>query len=262
MRNNSSKTIPSFEYFYRVDISILRWIGLSFNSVFSSDEFNSSAWAAWYFTIGVTMIWTIAICQMRTICYVSVDFNFAIEIISSLGTISLCAIKGMRLWTHRYQLYYILRQLSIQWETTRERNWLTIENLEAAENAKNIRTIYFISVSIVLFSYILRPYIMYLSYLSHRNTNDSFDYAHTTVHQAVYPFAIETLGRFCAVVTYQQMIAFIGCTYWASSDTLFAQIVLANRLEHIIVNDDNFKNDDVIRQQLDNIAKQHSQLFR
>ncbi|KAK0075632.1 hypothetical protein PV326_011428, partial [Microctonus aethiopoides] len=102
---------------------------------------------------------------------------------------------------------------------------------------------------------------MFLSYLSHRNTNDSFDYYHTTVHQAVYPFAIETFKRFCTVVTYQQITASILCVYWVSSDTLFAQIVLANRLENIIANDDNFKNDDVIRQQLENIAKQHCQLF-
>ncbi|KAK0159181.1 hypothetical protein PV328_010099 [Microctonus aethiopoides] len=253
MRNNSSKTtIPSFQYFFRVDVSILQWMGLSsFNSVFSSDEFNSSSWAACYFIVGVSMILSIVICQMCTICYVGVDLNYAIEIFSGLCTTLLCAIKGMRWWTHRHQLYYILRQLSMQWETTRVQNFFTIENLKAAENAKNMRGIYIISVCIVLFSYILRPYIMFLNYLSHRNTNDSFDYYHTTVYPAVYPFAIETLGRFCVVVTYQQIAACIVCVYWVSSDTLFAQIVLANRLENIIADDDNFKNDDVIRQQLD-----------
>ncbi|KAK0088296.1 hypothetical protein PV325_012492 [Microctonus aethiopoides] len=176
----------------------------------------------------------------------------------------------MRWWTHRHQLYYILRQLSMQWETTRVQNFFTIENLKAAENAKNMRSIYIISVCIVFFSYILRPYIMYLNHSLHRNTNDSFDYYHTTVYPAVYPFAIETLGRFCVVVTYQQITATIACTYWVSSDTLFAQImthisiqflVLANRLENGVADDDNFKNDDVIRQQLKNIAKQHRQLF-
>ncbi|KAK0083690.1 hypothetical protein PV326_006618, partial [Microctonus aethiopoides] len=157
----------------------------------------------------------------------------------------------MRWWTHRHQLYYILRQLSMQWETTRVQNFFTIENLKAAENAKNMRSIYIISVCIVFFSYILRPYITFLNHSLHRNTNDSFDYYHTTVYPAVYPFAIETLGRFCVVVTYQQITATIACTYW----------VLANRLENIVADDDNFKNDDVIRQQLKNIAKQHRQLF-
>ncbi|KAK0162837.1 hypothetical protein PV327_006581 [Microctonus hyperodae] len=149
-------------------------------------------------------------------CYVGVDLNCAIEVLSALCTTVLAAVKGMRWWTHRHQLYNILRQLLVQ---------------------------------------------AYLSYLSHRNTNDSFDYYHTTVYAAAYPFAIETLKKFCAVVTYQQVTASMACIYWASSDTLFAQLVLAKRLENIIADDDNFKNDDVIRQQLENIVKQHRQLF-
>ncbi|KAK0081340.1 hypothetical protein PV326_007726, partial [Microctonus aethiopoides] len=218
MENNSKTAIPSFQYFFRADVFLLQWTGLSsFNSVFSSDEFNASFWDGCHFFIAVSVIGLVVLSQITTIFYIGVNLNDAIEINSTMCTIMLNAIKAMRWWTHRHQLYNILRQLSMEWETSRERNYLTIEHLKAAENAKNMRNIYIISVGFVIISYNLRPYIMYLNYLAHQNTNDSsFDYCHTTVFSAGYPFPIESLGKFCAVITYQQISSCIGSLYWIS----------------------------------------------
>lgn len=65
----------------------------------------------------------------------------------------------MRWWAQRRKLYDILRQLSIQWENARARNFLTMENLKAAESAKSMRNIYIIAVFIVFSSYAIRPYM-------------------------------------------------------------------------------------------------------
>ncbi|KAK0158942.1 hypothetical protein PV328_009877 [Microctonus aethiopoides] len=155
-------------------------------------------------------------------------------------------VPGMRWWARRRKLYDILRQLSIQWENARARNFLTMENLKAAESAKSMRNIYIIAVFIVFSSYAIRPYILYLNYSLHRETNDSsFDFIRSSVYPAVYPFVVESPQKFCALVTYQ---------------TLAGVFVLAGRLENIIA-DDNSKYDEDIRQELQSIAKQHHELF-
>ncbi|KAK0162480.1 hypothetical protein PV327_006254 [Microctonus hyperodae] len=136
-------------------------------------------------------------------------------------TTLLCGIKGMRWWAQRKKLYNILRQLSIQWENARAQNFLTKENLKAAESAKSMRNIYMIA------------------------TNDTFDFLRSSVYPAVYPFAVESPQKFCALVTYQ---------------TLAGVFVLAGRLENIIADDDS-KYDEDIRRELQSIAKQHHELF-
>ncbi|KAK0085087.1 hypothetical protein PV325_005792 [Microctonus aethiopoides] len=239
-------TAPSFRHFLRVDVLLLQLMGLSsFNTFFSNGEFHSSWSDGCFIIVGVSMILSVVSCQICTITFIGVDLNYAIEIFAAMSTTFLCAIKGMIWCAQQKKIHSILRQLSMQWENARARNFLTMENLKAAERSKSMQNIYIIAVFFVFSSYAIRPYILYFNYSLHRKMNDSFDYIRASVYPAVYPFVVESPQKFCALVTYQ---------------TLAGVFVLAERLENIIA-DDNSKHDEDIRQELQSIAKQHHELF-
>ncbi|KAK0162482.1 hypothetical protein PV327_006256 [Microctonus hyperodae] len=202
--------------------------------------------------------------------YNDIGLHYTIEIFLESGTTIMCAVKGIRWWTHRHQLHNIIHELSIQWENIRVQNILTIENIKEATNTKLVQTI-FIAVMLTAGGiYILRPYIMLLSYSLRSNTNNSIDYDNLMTYTAGYPFAIKTLQECFFIITYQQITAFVACVYWVSCDILYATIttqitiqflVLARRLESIIAGDDYLQHDDDVHSQLRDIAMQHNQLF-
>ncbi|KAK0162481.1 hypothetical protein PV327_006255 [Microctonus hyperodae] len=147
MKNTDKITVPTFQYFYRVDVLLLRLMGFSsFDTVFSSDEFNSNWRDGCHFVIRISMILLVVLSQLHAMFYIGIGLNYSMEVFLAMCTTLLCAIKGIRWWTHRHQLHNIIHQLSLQWQSIRAQNILTIENVKVATNTKSVQTTFITSV--------------------------------------------------------------------------------------------------------------------
>nr|QNL15044.1 olfactory receptor 100 [Aulacocentrum confusum] len=196
----------------------------SMRSVFADDSRQSKCWEVGPFVFGVSIIIFTALSEMRTLSQViQYDLNYAIEIFTAICPGVLCAVKGVRLWTHRADLYWLLRRFKYLWDSANSRDLLDDNMKEAARSTQFMRFCYTIVVTVLVTSYAVRPYILLIDHRLRPHPNESFDYS-MTVYPSSYSFSTDTPFSYFLCVTYEQIVIVFVALYWISCDTLFAQL--------------------------------------
>nr|UEN71265.1 olfactory receptor 82 [Gregopimpla kuwanae] len=245
-------------------------------NVFTGESKNhrASNWEGVPFAVGIFHILFAASCEFRTVTRVWADDpDYAIEVFTPMLSAILIAVKGIRLWFWRHELYALLRGLAVMWEESHGRVEIRKKILASAEGTKRVGKYYGNMIIILVTNYALTPYIrLFQYYLYKNNMSEPYDYT-VTVYPTTYPFATTTLTRYIICVTWEQFIFIFFVLYWMASDSLFAQLtthtaiqyrILCHDLKNIAKSDDPTKstNESERIRRLCVISQRHHYLYR
>nr|WGO81748.1 olfactory receptor 70 [Microplitis mediator] len=258
-----------FESFFRTEIRILRYMGLSyFNRVFSNKEETEKWWEKITPLFGILiMSLLISMEIMKIIRVISISITLAAGIFTAMLSGMLCTFKAVRCWTHRKELFDFIRQLKVFWDTASSNKFITKNQLNSALYARSLRNYVIVLVFALAFSYAFPVYVgICKHFLYHR---DEYFFTFSRIMYPVkYPFTINSFLRYFMCLFFEQVSEILAIVYWLCGDILFIQLtthvsiqceILVNRLHDL--NKDNSSDDEGSRRQLVDIVLQHNQLF-
>nr|WHS04455.1 odorant receptor 52 [Psyttalia incisi] len=270
MENVKKRDISSFRYFFSTDISLLQFIGASsISDIFKDIPRSERWWEIFAFISGITLPFFVLFCEFTTVYLAAKkDLNYMIEALTATFSGLLSIVKGIRLWTHRVEIYNLLQNLSKLWESAQLNRLITSEMMKTAERTKLIRFYYCSVVIILALSYCLRPYILLLNHCLY-SMNESYDFT-ISIYPATYPFFYGNYVRYLICLSYEVIVMIFVISYWITCDGLFAQItthlslqfeILAEELNRLSTADATQPAVNDETGQLGTIAQRHNELF-
>ncbi|XP_011305557.1 odorant receptor 82a-like [Fopius arisanus] len=270
LKNPETRDTSSFGYFFSTDVLLLQFIGASsIVDIFKDSPRQERWWEVIAFIFGITIPSFVLFCEFVSVYLAAQkDLNYMVEALTATFSGLLSIMKGIRLWTHRVEIYNLLHDLSKLWESARQNDLVTLDMIKTAERTKLIRFYYCCVVIILALSYCLRPYILLISHCL-RNTNETYDFS-ISIYPATYPFFYGEYTRYLICLGYEVIVMICVISYWITCDGLFAQItmhlslqfeILAEELARIgRIETSQVKDDDDARR-LAALAERHSDMF-
>ncbi|XP_063994657.1 odorant receptor 13a-like [Diachasmimorpha longicaudata] len=268
--NVNNRDISSFRYFFSTDVFLLQFTGASsIGDVFENTPRRERWWELFVSICGIIVPSFVLFCEFTTVYLAAKkDLNFMIEALTATFSGLLSIMKGIRLWTHRVDLFNLLQNLSKLWESAKLNQLITSEMIKTAERTKRIRSYYCGVVIVLALSYCLRPYTLLLNHSLYA-MNESYDFS-VTIYPATYPFSTGEYISYLICLAYEIIVMVCVITYWITCDGLFAQItihlslqfeILAEELKQINTIHKDHSKVYVENQQLATIAQRHNEMF-
>ncbi|XP_012282486.1 odorant receptor 82a-like [Orussus abietinus] len=227
MAGGKDDSIKSMRRYLHTNITLLRMCGFySMEGIFTGEPCRSNIWESVFLCFLIPCEFFMMICELRTVFRDwSREKDHSIEAACVMFMVGSCGAQGWGLVYKRVEVRDLLRRLVLAWGTLNPANETSQRITESMQKVAHQTTIYSCFAVSACGMFLVRPYADLLTQYMTKNSSEPYNYA-KTVLDPMYPFPVDDVWTFLAVVNFEQMLSVIMLMYWVSIDSLFIQCTM------------------------------------